>query len=119
MERSAHTPRTTNRLPDLNPARYAPPKLMPLEYTRMRRIPRTVSALALAGSLVLLPVSGVIHAASPTSKVAAKVHETSARINLTAEYIAGVLGIPVATLQQDLQAGQTILQIAGSKYSSA
>jgi hypothetical protein len=34
-------------------------------------------------------------------------------------YVASVLGVTPAVLQADLQAGQTLLQIAGSKYASA
>jgi hypothetical protein len=34
-------------------------------------------------------------------------------------YVASVLGVTPAVLQANLQAGQTLLQIAGSKYASA
>jgi hypothetical protein len=42
-----------------------------------------------------------------------------AEIRFNLDDVATVLGVTPAVLQQDLQAGQTLLQIAGSKYSSA
>jgi CheY-like chemotaxis protein len=38
---------------------------------------------------------------------------------LPIDAVAGVEGVSSAALQQDLQAGQTLLQVAGAKYSSA
>jgi hypothetical protein len=85
----------------------------------MRHHARALFTFVLAGGLVVLPLSGVVHAAPASGVPAAKVREGGSQIRLTVESVARVLGIAPATLQQDLQAGQTILQIAGSKYSSA
>jgi hypothetical protein len=41
------------------------------------------------------------------------------QLYLTPAYVASVIGIDEATLQQDLASGETLLQVAGSKYSSA
>src|SRR5260370_34298532 len=89
--------------------------------TPMRHRCRLLPGLVLAGGLALVPAAGTLHAAPATGKgAAAEVRENGQpRVFFPPDYIASVEGVSTTVLQQDLQAGQTLLQIAGSKYSSA
>lgn len=101
----------------------------------MRQILRILAGLTLAAGLSLTPAGGVIQAASPAAGAHQGAHVAAGKpargatqvvvadgkthISFAADDLASVLGVSAATLQQDLQAGQTLLQIAGSKYASA
>jgi predicted small secreted protein len=98
--------------------------------------------LALTGSLLLFPVASAVHAAPGSGKahgvagrangaemggnglaIVVQVPNQSGagqmRIAMPLEYIATIEGVSVTALQQDLQTGETLLQIAGGKYSTA
>ena len=110
----------------------------------MRPVSRIRVGTIAVMSLALLPVSGAIHQVSPAGKVtsatrghaagskaratvrndhgdgsAVEVTDGQVHLFLTPQYVGSIIGMDPATLQQDLQAGQTILQAAGGKYSSA
>jgi hypothetical protein len=92
-------------------------------------MPRILAGLVVAASLSLPPCGAMSYAASGTHKVVANDSTRSGFLLQTADgknniflpldVVAGVEGVSSATLQQDLQAGQTLLQVAGTKYSSA
>jgi hypothetical protein len=77
----------------------------------MRSIPRTIAGLVVAGCL-LLPATQITHAAP--SVPSAQQGTWSGRLNA----IAAVEGVTPRVLQQDLQAGQTLLQIAVAAHSA-
>jgi hypothetical protein len=84
----------------------------------VQNISRLVAGVVFTAGMILLPAAGAIHAAAKTGT--AKTASTgSPTTPFTADYIASVEGVSTATLNQDLQAGETLLQIAGSKYGSA
>jgi hypothetical protein len=85
----------------------------------LRSIPRAIAGLALAGSLFVLPAAQITRAA-PATAGPRGTHQGTPPISLT--YVASVEGVTPQVLQQDLQAGQTLLQIAQaahSKYASS
>jgi hypothetical protein len=73
-----------------------------------------LASLALAGSLLILPVTQITHAA-PSQPGAAATQR--ARLPLSLAYVASVEGVTPQVLRQDLQAGQTLLQIAQAAHS--
>jgi hypothetical protein len=77
----------------------------------MRSIPRTIAGLVVAGCL-LLPATQITHAApgAPSTQQGTSSGRLSA--------IAAVEGVTPQALQQDLQAGQTLLQIAVAAHSA-
>jgi hypothetical protein len=93
----------------------------------MRYIPRILAGLVVATSLSWLSGGGMSDAASSNHTVVASdsarsgflLQTVDGNIFLPLDAVAGVEGVSSATLQQDLQAGQTLLQVAGPKYSSA
>src|SRR5690348_15750925 len=90
-----------------------------MEEKCMRLTASTVFSIVLAVGLAVLPLGGIARAAPGSGTPAARTHQGVPKIGLTVESVSQVLGITPATLQQDLQSVQTILQIAGGKYSSA
>jgi hypothetical protein len=80
----------------------------------LRPISRTLAGLALAGSLLVFPVAQITQAApaNPGATGAQRAH-----LPLSLSYIASVEGVTPQVLQQDLQAGQTLLQIAQAAHS--
>ncbi len=102
----------------------------------MQRMSRVVMGIGLVAALAIGPASGVTHAASsassgkqgpkgavrdnPTATTHAEIAaDGRAYVYFTPDYLAPKLGVTTAVLQQDLQAGETLLQIAGSSYASA
>lgn len=91
----------------------------------MNRIRMALLGLILALGLTSVPLAHsalaahkggtrlTTQAGSPTSKTPGN------RGNSVLTYVASVVGVTPTVLQADLQAGQTLLQIAGSKYASA
>jgi hypothetical protein len=98
--------------------------------------------LALMGSMLLLPLSDAVHAAPAIGNARGTTNKTTAAaiggsdqailvsvtnpngqgqisVALPLDAIASIEGVSTVTLQQDLAAGLTLLQIAGSKYTSA
>jgi len=78
----------------------------------MKRMKMMLIALGLGGVLVGVPLTAL--AASPGSGGA-----STGRAAGVIRYIASVEGVSPTVLRQDLKAGETLLQIAGSKYASA
>jgi hypothetical protein len=84
-----------------------------------------VAGVVFTAGMILLPAAGAVHAGHGQSGASAKTGGPKAApagsptTPFTADYIASVEGVSTATLNQDLQAGETLLQIAGSKYGSA
>jgi hypothetical protein len=90
-----------------------------------------LAGLALVGSLTLLPISGAVHAAPAPGRanntngtqIVIQIPDPTAQgqieLSMRLENIAAVEGVSTTVLQQDLLAGETLLQIAGSRYSSA
>jgi hypothetical protein len=89
----------------------------------MNRMRMALVGLILALGLASVPLAHSAFAAqSGGTKAKTQVAGTIAtahRGNGMLTYVASVLGVTPAVLQADLQAGQTLLQIAGSKYASA
>ncbi|HVA91009.1 MAG TPA: hypothetical protein VNL71_14340 [Chloroflexota bacterium] len=84
----------------------------------MRHPARFFTGLVFTAGLILLPTGSALHAAPAADKGGVPVKQAPT-ISFTIKYLASVEGVSPATLQQDLQAGQTLLRIAGDKYSSA
>ncbi|HXT34470.1 MAG TPA: hypothetical protein VN837_02740 [Chloroflexota bacterium] len=84
----------------------------------MRHPARFLTGLAFTAGLILLPAGSALHAAPAAGKGGVPVKQ-AATISFTLQYLASVEGVSTATLQHDLQAGQTLLHIAGAKYGSA
>jgi hypothetical protein len=103
----------------------------------MQRMSRVLLGIGLVAALAIGPASGVTLAASaagsgkhgakavvrdnnPTARTHAEITaDGHAYVYFTPDYLAPKLGVTTAVLQQDLQAGETLLQIAGSAYASA
>ncbi|HEX6510613.1 MAG TPA: hypothetical protein VF221_23540 [Chloroflexota bacterium] len=80
----------------------------------MKRMQIALIGLVLAlGALALTPGRSAVAARSTQAT------PTGQRGAAGLAYVASVVGVTPAVLQQDLQAGKTLLQIAGSKYASA
>lgn len=89
----------------------------------MNRIRMALVGLMLALGLVSAPLA---HSALAAHKGGAKLapraggpRTSTPRTHGIPAYVASVLGVTPAVLQADLKAGQTLLQIAGSKYANA
>jgi hypothetical protein len=89
----------------------------------MNRIRMALLGLILALGLVSVPLAhSALAAHKGGTKLTTQAGTPKAPSNRgagLAAYVASVLGVTPAVLQTDLQAGQTLLQIAGSKYASA
>ncbi len=101
----------------------------------MQLLLRMVTSAAVVGAIMLAPARAMTHAVPTVGRTAAHSHATGKvtraraqvrdgagsqpQLNLTPAYVASVIGVDEATLQQNLASGETLLQIAGSKYSSA
>jgi hypothetical protein len=89
----------------------------------MNRMRMALMGLILALGLGSLPLAHSAFAAhSGNTKATTRLSGTKATTqkgNGGLTFVASVLGVTPAALQADLQAGQTLLQIAGSKYASA
>lgn len=77
----------------------------------MRSLSRTLVGLAVAGGLLILPITQSTYAASSST------HHGMMPQRLSA--IAAVEGVTVSVLQQDLKAGQTLLHIAQDAHSTS
>ena len=84
----------------------------------MQNISRLVAGVVFTAGMILLPAAGAVHAAAKTG-TAKTASAGSPTTPFTADDIASVEGVSTATLNQGLQAGETLLQIAGAKYGSA
>ena len=84
----------------------------------MRHPARFFTGLVCTAGLILLPAGSALHAA-PTAAKGGVPMKQAATIAFPIEYLASVEGVSVTLLQQDLQAGQTLLHIASTRYSSA
>jgi hypothetical protein len=80
----------------------------------VNRVHKSLMAALIAGSLIILPLAGLAFAAS-SGQTGPRNHAKAGLIS----YVASVEGVSSAVLHQDLQAGETLRQIAGSKYASA
>jgi hypothetical protein len=78
----------------------------------MNRIRLSLGALVLVIGTIGAPAANSVFAQSSAPR-AAHTHQ-----GVTA-YVASVVGVTPTVLQQDLQAGQTLLQIAGTRFPSA
>lgn len=89
----------------------------------MNRLRMTVVGLTLALGLAALPLAHsafAAHSGRGKAVNGAIVPKTAtSKGNGVVAYVASVVGVTPAVLQADLKAGQTLLQIAGSKYASA
>jgi hypothetical protein len=89
----------------------------------MNRIRMALLGLILALGLTSVPLAHSAFAAHKgVTKLTAQAGTTKTpgnRGNRILTYVASVVGVTPTVLQADLQAGQTLLQIAGSKYASA
>jgi hypothetical protein len=99
------------------------------KYTMRHIIPTILAGLALAAGLVALPATPATLAASLAARPVAAQHDAppadggkradAARGGGELDYVASVVGVTPDVLAQDLNAGQTLLQIAGGKFASA
>jgi hypothetical protein len=80
----------------------------------MNRAKKALAAAIFLGGLMSLPFGASVFAAGSV-----KTGSTLQRHAQLLTYVASVEGVTPAVLQQDLAAGQTLLQIAGNKYASA
>lgn len=89
----------------------------------MNRMRMTLVGIALAFGLTAVPLTHSAFAAHPghgkAPNGALAPNTANPKQQGGVAYIASVLGVTPAVLQADLKAGQTLLQIAGSKYPSA
>jgi hypothetical protein len=80
----------------------------------MNKLHKGLIVVAL-GAILMGVSASVLAAAAPSAKVHPKALQRGQIVNR----IAAVEGVTPAVLRQDLQAGQTLLQVAGAKYASA
>ena len=78
-----------------------------------------VSAPAKSTRVLSRPLLKVVGSDNGGIHTHADVANGQVQVYFAPEDLAGRLGISTATLQQDLQSGETLLQIAGSSYSTA
>jgi hypothetical protein len=84
------------------------------EVLQMNKLHKGLIVVAL-GAILMGVSASVLAAAAPSAKVHPKALQRGQIVNR----IAAVEGVTLTVLRQDLQAGQTLLQIAGAKYASA
>src|SRR5690348_11623532 len=109
----------------------------------MRLLLRIAASAAVIGAVTLAPARAMTHATPAVGRAAAHIHATGKatrapsqtragaggsyagvadgqpQLYLTPAYVASVVGVDEATLQQNLASGETLLQVAASKYSGA
>lgn len=87
----------------------------------MNRMRVMIVGLLLALGLAATPLahSAFAQRGGPKIKVNANGTTSGPKSNGVLTFVASVVGVTPSVLQADLKAGQTLLQIAGSKYASA
>jgi hypothetical protein len=89
----------------------------------MNRLRMTIVGLMLALIVAAVPMSKsafAAHSGGPkAAHTAGGTAGTTLKGNGVVAYVAAVVGVTPTVLQADLKAGQTLLQIAGTKYASA